>query len=198
MLRYDIDRSWRLPRDWTPLVEGEVIQTFTGGLPAYLAKTMRRGALFFAAIWTIFCLAPSTAGAQEDLGLRRLGVRGGVTIDPDQVHVGLHVNGGQFAPKIRFQPSLEIGFGSDRVVGTINIDALYTFDPRPWIPYLGGGVGVSLIHRDSGRGDGDFDVGAGLNLIGGFEWGEASKYLLEARVGVGNLPDLKLTVGINF
>lgn len=161
---------------------------------------MRRRVLSLAVIvGTIFCVAPA-AEAQNDIGVRQVGIRGGLTIGPDQVHAGLHVNAGQFAPKVRFQPSFEIGFGSDRVVGTINIDALYTFEPRSWVPYLGGGLGVSFIHRDSGReaGDGNFDVGAGLNLIGGFEWGEASKYLLEARVGVGGIPDFKLTVGLNF
>ena len=162
---------------------------------------MRRFVLSLAVITgTILGVVP-VAEAQGDIGVRRVGIRGGLTVDPDQVHVGLHVNAGQFASKVRFQPSFDVGFGSNRVVGTINIDALYTFEPRSWAPYLGGGLGVSLTHRDSGRkagGAGDFDVGAGLNLIGGFEWGEASKYLLEARVGVGDLPDLKLTVGINF
>lgn len=161
---------------------------------------MRRCVLSLAVIvWTVVGVA-SAAEAQQDIGVRRVGIRGGLTIDPDQVHVGLHINAGQFAPKVRFQPSFELGFGSDRVVATINIDALYTFEPRSWVPYLGGGLGVSLTHRDSGRGDGDgdFDVGAGLNLIGGFEWGEANKYLLEARVGVGDIPALKLTVGLNF
>lgn len=161
---------------------------------------MRRRVFSLAVIvGTIFCIAPA-AEAQGDIGVRQVGIRGGLTIDPDQVHLGLHVNAGQFAPKVRFQPSFEIGFGSDRVVGAINIDALYTFEPRSWVPYLGGGLGVSLIHRDFGReaGDGDFDVGVGFNLIGGFEWGEASKYLLEARVGVGDIPDFKLTIGLNF
>jgi len=161
---------------------------------------MRRSVLSLAVIvGTVFWAVPA-AQAQDNIGVRRVGVRGGLTVNPDQVHVGLHVNAGQFAPKVRFQPSFEVGFGSDRVVGTFNVDVLYIFDPRPWVPYLGGGLGVSLVHRDSGGGDGggDFDVGAGLNLIGGFEWGEASKYLLEARVGVGDIPDFKLTVGVNF
>ncbi len=162
---------------------------------------MKRTTLVFGTIlWATFYLGPGTAEAQEDLGLRRFGARGGVTIDPDQVHIGMHINAGQLAPKVRFQPSFELGFGSDRTVGAINIDAIYTFDPRPWTPYLGGGLGISLIHRDAGRdnGDGDLHAEAGLNLIGGLEWGDAHRYLLEARVGVGGIPDFKLTVGINF
>ena len=163
---------------------------------------MRRTALVSAAIALIsFFLGPAEAAAQEaDLGLRGFGIRGGVTIDPDQVHIGVHMNAGRFAPKVRFQPSFELGFGSDRVVGTINVDALYTFDPRPWVPYLGGGLGIGLVSRDSGQDDGnnDFDVEAGLNLIGGFEWGASRQYLLEARLGVGGIPDFKITVGRTF
>ncbi len=161
---------------------------------------MKRTALVFATIlWATFYLGPGTAEAQEDLGVRSFGFRGGVTIDPDQVHIGIHINAGQFGPKVRFQPSFELGFGSDRTIGTINIDAIYTFDPRPWTPYLGGGLGVSLISRDTGRdGDSDLDTEAGLNLIGGLEWGDVHRYLLEARVGVGDIPEFKLTVGINF
>ena len=158
---------------------------------------MRRCLLSLAVMaGTVFCVAP--AQAQVDIGVRQFGIRGGLTIGPDQVHMGLHLNAGRFAPKVRFQPSFELGFGSDRVVGTINLDALYIFEPRSWVPYLGGGLGVSFIHRDSAQeaGDSDFDLGVGLNLIGGFEWG--SKYLLEARVGVGDNPDFKLTVGMNF
>jgi hypothetical protein len=37
-----------------------------------------------------------------------------------------------------------------------------------------------------------------VNLVGGFEFGNADKYLLEARVGIGDIPDFKLTIGINF
>lgn len=162
---------------------------------------MKRTTLAFVTmLWIFFCLAPATAAAQEGLGLRRFGVRGGVTIDPDQVHIGVHINAGQFAPKVRFQPSFELGFGSDRTIGTINIDALYTFDPRPWTPYLGGGLGISHIHRDfgPGKGDADHNTEVGLNLIGGLEWGDTHRYLLEARVGVGDIPGFKLTVGINF
>ena len=57
---------------------------------------MKRTALVFATIlWATFYLGPGTAEAQEDLGVRSFGFRGGVTIDPDQVHIGMHINAGQ-------------------------------------------------------------------------------------------------------
>jgi hypothetical protein len=162
---------------------------------------MRKVRLLAAAGVVIAALVvPQVVQAQTDIGVRRWGVRGGLTVDPDQGHVGLHLNAGNFAPKVRFQPSLEVGFGSDRIVTAINVDAFYHFNEQGWSPYLGGGLGVAVIGRDRGRNDGDDDVNveAGVNLVGGFEWGDADKYLLEARAGIGDIPDFKLTIGINF
>lgn len=160
---------------------------------------MKRYLLLATAVWVTFLLA-TPALAQSDFEVRRFGVRGGLTVDPDQGHVGVHVNAGNFTEDVRFQPSFELGFGSDRIVGMFNIDALYMFDPRPWRPYLGGGIGIGFIDRDrDGRDDrdDDVDVEAGVNLVGGFEW-NAGKYLLEARVGIADIPRFKVTVGINF
>jgi hypothetical protein len=64
-------------------------------------------------------------------------------------------------------------------------------------PYLGGGLGVALVDSDRNRGD-DFNVEAGLNLVGGFEWGPRRRYLLEIRAGVGDIPDFKVTAGIGL
>jgi hypothetical protein len=141
--------------------------------------------------------AAVTASAQQPLGFRSWGLRGGVTIDPDQVHVGVHINAGEFAPHVRFQPSFEVGFGNDVIVGAINIDALYTFRKRSWRPYLGGGLGLALVDSSGMRRD-DFNVEAGLNLIGGFEWGPRGRYLLELCAGVGDIPSLKVTAGIGL
>jgi hypothetical protein len=111
----------------------------------------------------------------------------------------MHVNAGSFAPKVRFQPGFEVGFGSDRIVAMIHVDAFYLFETSGWSPYLGGGLGIGIISRDRGNnGDDDVNVEAGVNLAGGFEWGEANKYMLEARVGIGDIPDFKLTIGLNF
>ena len=137
------------------------------------------------------------ASAQQPLGFRGWGLRGGVTIDPDQVHVGVHINAGEFAPRVRFQPSFELGFGNDLLVGAIHIDALYMFRQPSWRPYVGGGLGVALIDSDRDGGD-DFNAEAGLNLVAGFEWGARRRYLLEVRAGVGDIPDFKVTAGIGL
>jgi len=152
------------------------------------------------ALVVTFIAAAGPAFAQEGIGVRGVGVRGGVTIDPDQAHVGLHINAGNFHEKVRFQPSFELGFGSDVITGAINLDAFYLFNPGAVQPYAGGGLGVAIydFDRDDRPGRNGTDVEAGLNLLGGMEWGAANKYMLEARVGIGDIPDFKLTIGINF
>ena len=140
----------------------------------------------------------TAAHAKDGLGFRGWGIRGGLSIDPDQMFLGAHINAGQFARRVRFQPSFEIGFGNDLVVGSINLDALYTFRARGWQPYLGGGLGIAIIDADRNRRGDDFDVGAGLNLIAGFEYGTHRLLILELRAGVGDIPDLKVTAGIGF
>ena len=149
-------------------------------------------------VTAMLCMGTSSAWAQGGLGFRGWGLRGGATIDPDQVHVGIHIDAGQFAPRVRFQPSFEVGFGNDLIVGAINLDALYTFSQDSWKPYLGGGLGVALIDSDRNRRGDDFNVEAGLNLLAGFFWGTRDRYLLEVRAGVGDIPDFKVTAGIGF
>jgi hypothetical protein len=151
-------------------------------------------------LFVTFIAAAGPVFAQEGIGLRRVGVRGGVTIDPDQAHVGLHIDAGKFHEKVRFQPSFEVGFGSDVVTGAINLDAFYLFNPGAVQPYAGGGLGVAIFDfdRDERPGRSGTDVEAGLNLVGGMEWGDRNAYMLEARVGIGDIPDFKLTIGIIF
>ncbi len=139
----------------------------------------------------------SVAQAQAKLGFRGWALRAGVTVDPDQFHLGLHINAGEFARRVRFQPSFEIGFGNDRIVGDIHLDAFYMIRARGWRPYVGAGLGIALVDP-RGHDHRDFDAGAGLNLVGGFEWGTYRSLILELRVGVGDIPNLKVTAGIGF
>lgn len=150
----------------------------------------------------------SSVRAQE-LGYRSFGLRGGLSVNPDQFAVGAHLDLGTLAKQIRLQPSFDIGFGDDVTVGTINIDAHYLFKASGSTkPYAGGGVTIALIDVDPGFRDqffGDSDIEAGVSLVGGVQWGRpqrgsraAGRYLLEGRLGVGDVPDFKLLFGINF
>jgi hypothetical protein len=159
--------------------------------------TMKRASSVTLTLLTLVVLIAGSDTAQAQvkagLGFKGWGIRGGVTVNPDQFHVGVHINAGTFAPKVRFQPYFDIGFGNDVTAGTINLDAHYLFKAKGWQPYVGGGIGIALYDTDR-----HFDVEAGLNLIAGFEWGTHRKLILEVRGGVGDIPDLKVSAGIGF
>lgn len=159
---------------------------------------MKRLTLHTLLLFALSLGGATVAQAKDGLGFRGWGIRGGLSVDPDQIFIGAHINAGEFAPKVRFQPSFEIGFGNDLVVGAINLDALYTFRARGWQPYLGGGLGLAVIDADGNRRGDDFNVEAGLNLIAGFEYGTHRLLILEVRAGIGDIPELKVTAGLGF
>ena len=160
--------------------------------------------LALALLVAVACLLAITepVGAQ-DLGIKSWGLRGGLSINPDQGTGGVFVNAGHFSSRVRFQPSFDLGFGNGVRLGALNLDAFYIFSPHPWRPYAGGGLGINFIDVTEGVGEGTgLDVEAALHIVGGIEWGDLRagfrRYLVEARLGVGDTPDLKLTAGIAF
>jgi len=161
---------------------------------------------------TLSLTRPSTA---QDLGLRLLGFRGGVSLNPDQFHFGAFADAGQLTPHLRLQPSLEVGLGNGVRLAAANVDAIHLFAPRswsrfgspaPWRPYVGGGLGINFIDVSQGFGQTDgLTIEPVINVVGGVEWGvlrprssSSHRYLLEARVGLGDTPDFKLSAGITF
>jgi hypothetical protein len=124
------------------------------------------------------------------------GPRLGLTIDPDQVHFGAHIDAGYMADQLRFQPNFEMGFGDNMDLAAFNFDILYLFNRNmdAWRPYLGGGPALNVVDR---RGS---DLEGGLNAVGGIERGLSSggRFLTELRFGLIDTPDLKWTVGWTF
>jgi hypothetical protein len=157
----------------------------------------------FAFSFAMGFAAPTRA---QDLGLQCWGLRGGVSMNPDQFHFGVFADAGQLTRQVRFQPGFELGLGNGVRLGAANFDALYLFKPRPWRPYAGGGLGINFIDVTNGFGQGDgLGIEPVLNVVGGIEWGEGGKgsrsarrYLLEARLGLGDTPDFKVTAGLTF
>jgi opacity protein-like surface antigen len=130
------------------------------------------------------------------------GARAGATLDPEQVHVGFHLDLGDIAERLRLQPNVEIGFGDNKTLVAINPEVFYLFTPHNrWTPYAGGGLGINIVNWDDKAGMSDkTETEIGLNLLGGVETriSDTTKFFGEIKFGVGDSPDAKFAVGLTF
>lgn len=140
----------------------------------------------------------------QELAFEQFGLRGGVSVSPDQFHGGVFADMGRVFRDVRLRPSFDLGWGNGVLLAAANADALYLFGSRSWRPFAGGGLGVNFIDVTRGVGEGrGLDIEPVLNLVGGVEWGKSGegplgRYLLEGRLGLGDTPDFKLSVGMRF
>lgn len=136
-----------------------------------------------------------------DVGFRGWGPRFGVSSGPDAVHVGAHLDFGNFAEHVRFQPNIELGFGDHENVYAINAEAAYRFSSQwdTWTPYLGGGLGAN-IKRFEVADHTDSHSDLGVNLLGGIEKGlsNGDRFFLELKLSLNDVPDTKVTAGWTF
>jgi hypothetical protein len=58
------------------------------------------------------------------------GVRGGVSIEADQVFVGGHVETEPLIDRLRFRPNVEVGFGDGLTMTAFNFEFVYAFPSR--------------------------------------------------------------------
>jgi hypothetical protein len=150
-------------------------------------------------------LAPGAARAAResdpgsDIGFRGWGPRLGVSINPDQFHFGAHLDFGNFARHVRFQPNIELGLGDHVTLLTINAEAAYRFlsSWEVWTPYLGGGLGVNVKSFNNSN---NSETDLGVNVLAGIEKGLSSgdRFFLEAKFSLNDVPDAKVTVGWTF
>ncbi len=131
------------------------------------------------------------------------GVRGGITSNPDQVHVGVHVNGGELFTDGWFIPNLEVGFGDHLTLVALNPELVYKFSKRgtsDWGFYVGGGLGVNFYNFDSNVPGDDSETRVGLNFLGGMsrKLSAGNDFFLELKLGAQDSPDTKVTAGFTF
>lgn len=159
-----------------------------------MAPTMRwitgRVKLLLAVLTVLFAIA-TPALAQGP------GVRGGLSIDPDQVYFGGHYETTALIYRLHFRPNLEVGVGDDLVTTALNFEFIYKFPSRSgWRLFAGGGPAVNFYSYDDDRGGGDTETEGGLNFLFG---AEASRGLFfELKVGAIDSPDVKFGVGFTF
>jgi hypothetical protein len=122
----------------------------------------------------------------------RAGVQGGMSLDPDQVFFGGHVQTSPLIESLRFRPGVDIGLGDDITLVGFNFDFTYTFSTaRPWNLYAGAGPAINWVDTDFGS-----DTEGGFNFLVGARQSRGTFF--EMRVGVLDSPDLKFGVGYTF
>jgi hypothetical protein len=151
----------------------------------------------------LLLLGAGTVMAQDGgLGFRGWGPRVGLTVNPDQVHFGLHADFGNFAQQVRFQPNFELGVGDGYTVGSANFEVHYRFRNNwdVWGPYVGGGVGVLFTDREVDGFGNRSDAESAVSVLGGIEknTSDNDRLFFEAKFGLVEAPSLKLTLGWTF
>jgi hypothetical protein len=159
---------------------------------------------------------PAQARQAEDAVERavrrfRLGVVGGVGLDPELIMFGAH---GTFGPifnrNVAFRPGIEFGLGEVTTLFGINLDVLYTFPGAArgtrWTPYAGAGPNFALSHRgfesdddvdDVNRFDfSDTDFEPGFNFVAGVR--SQSGFFLEMKATAYGVSNIRLMAGFDF
>ena len=148
----------------------------------------------------------------------RVGVQGGVGLDPEILDVGVHAEFGPiFSRNVQFRPVFELGAGEITTTLGINLDVLYLFpgsttDTR-WLPYVGAGPNLGLSHRALDVNDDDLipevdddtpsrfdfsdtDFNGGMNFIVGMR--KQSGTFFEMKATAWGVSNIRLLVGFNF
>lgn len=130
-----------------------------------------------------------------------VGVRAGVSGDPDQFIFGGHFETAPIIENLTFRPNAEIGLGDDVTTVALNIEFAYWIPIRnsPWSLYAGGGPAANIYSFDDdfpGPRDDDTEVRGGFNLLVGIQHDRG--LFAEFKVGTIDSPDIKFTVGYAF
>lgn len=157
-----------------------------------------------------FVLLPSTpASAVEYEGW---GVRGGFSADPDQFVFGMHMQLSELAEYLRLTPSIDMGFGDDLTVITLNPDITYEVPVAGAGSFVFGG-NLSLIYvkidsdkfgglrtDNSGRGGDDDDTDFGVaGIVGFIPPMHGDPIEIDLKIGLTDEhPELKILLSYSF
>lgn len=132
-------------------------------------------------------LMADTASAQS------VGIRGGVSMNPDQVYFGGHYESPALIDRLHFKPNVEIGVGDDTTLVAGNFEFVYKFgEYGDWRFYGGGGPSINFYSFDNIDGTTE----GGVNFLVGAE--SRNGLFFEAKLGAMDSPDFKIAVGWTF
>jgi len=149
-------------------------------ISSYALQTLLGAALIVTA-------SAATASAQD------VGVRAGVSVDPDQFYFGGHYETAPLVDRLRFRPNVEIGLGDDITLVGLNVEFAYFFPQqhRDWQLYAGGGPALNIIDFHDNT-----DTDGGFNLLVGAQ--SRQGLFFEFKIGLESSPDLKFGVGFTW
>lgn len=156
---------------------------------------LRRSLLALA----ILAVLPATSLADP---FTAYGPQFGFSSGPDQFVIGGHLKWGGVAPQMDFVPSVDVAFGDNRTVVSLNGDFHYRLQTKTqWRPYLGGGIGLHFVSVDNtGPARNNSDTVAGGQFIAGADVlaKSGSRFFTELKLGFSDSPDMKVMAGFNF
>lgn len=126
------------------------------------------------------------------------GPQAGLSIEPTQVVFGFHVVA-PLSRSVDFVPSIDLGVGDKAFTIAGNGDIHVNFSPESSMaPYVGGGITIYNWNPNDSAFDGQTEVGG--SLLGGVWLNRtgSTSYYLEAKLGLGDVPDFKAMIGLNL
>jgi len=143
----------------------------------------------------------------------RIGVEGGVALDPELVVFGAHAAFGPiFKSGVDFRPGFEFGLGEITTLFAINLDVTWMLPgatrTTQWAPYVGAGPNFALSHRgidttndpeadEGSRFDfSDTDFKTGFNFIAGAR--SRNGVFFEMKATAYGVSTIRLLGGFNF
>lgn len=140
-----------------------------------------------------------SGGSSSGSAIDGWGPHAGLAGDPDQLVLGVHFGVGRFAPRVRFQPDVELGLGDHHTIFDVTLPAHYMFRTQgDMMPYAGGGLVIGMDDHSGVRDD--TEVGLGIAFTGGLEWRTAARdrFFLELNLIAGNIQDFQFVAGFTF
>ncbi len=150
--------------------------------------------LFLCIVIGLLSLTASSLHAQGGNGLRV-----GLSLDPDQVYLGGHIETGPLMKKLWFRPSLEVGMGSNLTIVGINLEFAYwmPLESRMWKAYAGAGPAINVFIVDTGGPAGrKTNLEPGFNLL--MALAHRNGFFTEMKLGAMDSPDLKFGLGFSW
>ncbi len=158
-----------------------------------LASTRRLFGVVAIAAVVLLVGASAPAFAQQP----GIGLRAGVSADPDQFYFGAHYDTGPLFDKLSFRPNAEIGVGNNNTTVAGNFEFVYWWKlPRhPWNIYAGGGPAIVYYNHSNphNEGEGDGSVNPGFNIL--FGVAHHRGFFAEIKFGLIDSPGFKFGVG---